>query len=354
MRSGHLTFGMRLFIVAVLLAVSLAIGNLIAAPTPAPTAKKSLSAVDTDGHTVTIPSEGRATVLVFIMTEQPQSQKAVEEVAAALGAYSAGGLPAGRQVQVVMVLSGQQPEAAAKTLKSKLPGSVVIDADYALAGKMSVRAWPTTLVILPDGEELGHLAGLAQSFGKDLSCYLDFVAGKIDRETLKSRISSSQVVADDAHQMAMRHLEVAERQLAKGLLTDAQQELEKGLKLDPRNADLQLANARLLLLRGQPEQAMAALDKMDPASAAPWRVDTLRGRCLVALKQWDTAATVLARAVRLNPEPGEAYYALGLLYEQRGDWTSAAKAFRSAFESTPAGRAVTVPETPSGAAPPKP
>jgi thioredoxin-like negative regulator of GroEL len=346
MRSHRPTFGTRLFAVAVLLAVSLAIGNLIAAPTPAPTGKKSLSAVDTDGHTVTIPSEGQATVLVFIMTEQPQSQKAVEEVAAALGAKPA--------VQVVTVLSGQQPEAAAKTLKGKLPGSVVIDADYALAGKMSVRAWPTTLVILPDGEELGHLAGLAQSFGKDLSCYLDFVAGKIDRETLKSKISSSQVVADDAHQMAMRHLEVAERQLAKGLLTEARQELEKGLKLDPRSADLQLANARLLLLQGQPEQAIALLDKMDPASAAPWRVDTLRGRCLVALKQWNSAATVLARAVRLNPEPGEAYYALGLLYEQRGDWTSAAKAFRSAFESTPVGRAVTVPETPTGVAPPKP
>jgi Flp pilus assembly protein TadD len=74
----------------------------------------------------------------------------------------------------------------------------------------------------------------------------------------------------------------------------------------------------------------------------------------VALKQWDSAATVLARAVRLNPEPGEAYYALGLLHEQRGDWTAAAKAFRCAFESTPAGRLVAVPETPSVSQPPKP
>jgi tetratricopeptide (TPR) repeat protein len=331
--------------VAVLLVISLAPGALAAAPASDTPDKKSISAVDTEGHTVTIPAEGRATVLMFIMTEQPQSQKAVEEVAAALGAKPA--------VQVVTVISGQQPEAAAKALKGKLPGSVVIDTDYSVAGKMSVRAWPTTLVILSDGEELAHMAGLAKSFDKDLAGYLDFVAGKIDRETLKARVSSSQVVVDDAHQMALRHLEVADRQLAKGLLQEAQQELEKGLKLDPRDADLQLANARLLLLMGQPEQALGALDKMDPASAALWRVDTIRGRCLVALKQWDNALTVLGRAVRLNPEPGEAYYALGLLYEQRGDWTQAAKAFRSAFESTPAGRLVKVPEAPSGGQPQK-
>ncbi len=346
MKNDRRTFRTPLVAVAVLLVTGSTLGALAAAPTPVTADKKPLSIVDTDGHPVTIPAEGRATVLVFLMTEQPQSQKAVEEISAALGANPT--------VQVVAVFSGPQPETAAKTLKGKLPGSVVLDADYSLAGKMSVRAWPTTLVILSDGEELAHLAGPPKSLDKDLACYLDFVAGKIDREALKARVSSSQIVADDPHQMAMRHLEVSDRQLAKGLLPEARQELEKGLKLEPRNTDLQLANARLLLLQDQPEQAMAALDAVDPESAASWRLDTLRGRCLVALKQWDSAATVLARAVRLNPKPGEAYYALGLLHEQRGEWMPAAKAFRSAFESTPAGRLVTVPETPPGPQPPKP
>jgi thioredoxin-like negative regulator of GroEL len=301
---------------------------------------------DLDGRTITVPAQDRATLLFFLMTDQPQSQKALEEIAAALGPTP--------PVAVITVVSGQQAEAAAKSFKGKLPGSVVVDQDYSVAGKMSVRAWPTTLIILPDGEELAHLAGLAKSFSKDLGCYLDFVAGKIDRAALRQRVSSTQVIEDDPHQMARRHLEVAERQLAKGLVQEARQELDRGLRLEPADADLALANARLLLLEGRPDQAMSVLDKMDQASVPPWKVDTARGRVLVALKQWDSAAVVLARAVRLNPEPGEAHYALGLLYEQRGDWQQAAKAYRAAFESTPSGRLIKspAPDAPPAAPPP--
>jgi tetratricopeptide (TPR) repeat protein len=298
--------------------------------------KRQLSAADLNGHAVNVPQPDRASLLLFVMADQPQSQKALEQVAAAVGAKPA--------MQVVMVVSGQKAEAAAKSLDGKLPGPVVVDADYGLAGKMGVRAWPTTLIILSDGEELAHMAGLAKSFAKDLECYLDFTAGKIDRETLSRRLSASQVIEDDPHQMARRHLEVAERQLAKGLLEEARRELDRGLSLAPNDADLELANARLLLLEGKPDQATAALDRMDQASVPPWLVDTIRGRVLVALSQWDKAADVLARAIRLNPEPGEAYYALGLLHEHRGEWQAAAQAFRAAFESTPAGRAIRIPE----------
>jgi len=318
-------------------AICLAMGaSAHSAETPPPAAKKQVTMTDTDGRATAVPAKDRATLLLFVMTDQPQSQKAIEEVAAALGPTP--------PVAVITVVSGQQAESAAKSLKGKLPGAVVVDQDYSLAGKMSVRAWPTTLIILSDGEELAHLAGLAKSFGKDLGCYLDFVAGKIDRAALGQRVSSTQVIEDNPHQMARRHLEVAERQLAKGLVQEARQELDRGLGLEPADADLALANARLLLLEGRADQAMNVLDKMDQASVPPWKVDTVRGRVLVALKRWDEAAAVLARAVRLNPEPGEAHYALGLLHEQRGDWQQAAKAYRSAFESTAAGRLMRLPE----------
>jgi tetratricopeptide (TPR) repeat protein len=292
---------------------------------------------------VVVPAEGRAALLVFLMAGQPQSQKALEQVTAAVGAKPA--------VDIVLVVSGQQPDAAAALLKGKLVARIVVDPDYTLAGKMSVRAWPTTLVLMPDGEELAHMAGLGKAFDKDLTSYLEFTAGKIDRPTLKARVSSSQVVEDDSHQMARRHLEVAEREMAKGLLPEARKEMDLALKLDPASADLQLANARLLLIQGQPEQAMGVLSKIDASAVAPWKVDTLRGRALVALKQYDEALTVLTRAVRLNPEPGEAWYAMGLLYEQRGDWTQAARAYRSAYESTPSGRLMKAPETPAPVVP---
>ena len=326
-------------------AVALAAFGATAAEPAAP--KRELSATDIDGKPVQVPQAEKPTLLVFLMADQPQSQKEAEEIAAAVGSHPG--------VQVVTLVSGQQAETSAKMLKGKLPGAVVIDKDYALAGKMSVRAWPTTLVIQPDGQELAHLAGFAKSFAKDLDSYLDLATGKIDRETLQRRIAAAQVIEDDPHQMARRHLEMAERQLAKGFLAEARQELERGMRLDPKNADLALANANLALLGGDAIQALALLDKMDPASVPPWKIDTVRGRALVALKQWDAAAAVLEKAVRLNPEPGEAWYALGRMHEAKGEWQQAAHAYRAAFESTSSGRLLKPAEPAPPAAPrPKP
>ena len=325
--------------------VALAAVGLAAAEPAAPAApKRELSATDIDGNPVQVPHAEKPTLLVFFMADQPQSQKEAEEITAAVGAHP--------EVQVVTLVSGQQAEASAKALKGKLPGAVVLDKDYALAGKMSVNAWPTTLLIQPDGQELAHLAGFAKSFARDLEAYLDFSAGKIDRETLAHRLAGTQVIEDDPHQMARRHLEMAERQLAKGFLSAARLELERGLRLDPKNAGLQLADANLTLLQGDAAQALALLDKIDAASVPPWKVDTVRGRILVATKQWEAAATVLEKAVRLNPEPGEAWYALGLMHEAKGQWQQAAQAYRSAFESTPSGRMLKVVEPASPAAAP--
>lgn len=305
--------------------------------------KRELSATNIDGNPVRVPQADKPCLLVFLMADQPQSLKEAEVITAAVGAHPG--------VQVVTLVSGPQAEAAAKLLKGKLPGEIVVDKDYALAGKMSVRAWPTTLVIQPDGQELAHLAGLAKSFAKDMDSYLDFATGKIDRETLNRRISASQVIEDDPRQMARRHLEMAERQLAKGFLAAARQELERGLRQDPKNADLQLADINLTILEGNPAQALERLDKIDAASLPPWKLDTVRGRALVALKQWDAAAAVLEKAVRLNPEPGEAWYALGQMHEAKGQWQQAAQAYRAAFESTSPGRRLKVAEP---ATPPKP
>lgn len=303
-----------------------------------------LQANDVDGKPVTVPQADRASVLVFLMAEQPQSQKALELLAGVVGPTPA--------VQVVAIASGPQAQALATSLKGKLPGTVVVDPEYAIAGRLSVRAWPTTLVVLPSGEELAHLAGLAKSYAKDLEAYLEFAGGKIDRATLKRRLATGQVVEDDPHQMARRHLEVAERQMAKGLFQEARQELERGLGLAPADLDLQLANVRVLLALGQADQALASLDKMDAAASQPWKVDTLRGRALVALKRWDQAAEVLKRAIALNPDPAEAYYALGLLHQHKGKWEPAAKAYRAAFESTVLGRTIKAPEVAAATAPP--
>jgi tetratricopeptide (TPR) repeat protein len=139
--------------------------------------------------------------------------------------------------------------------------------------------------------------------------------------------------------------------MAKGLIQEAREELARGLRLALGDMDLQLANARVLLALGQADQALAALDKMDASADQPWKIDSVRGRALVALKQWSQAAAVLKRAIVLNPDPAEAHYALGLLHQHQGEWEQAARAYRDAFESTAVGRTIKTPEPASGGQP---
>ncbi|MDD4890803.1 MAG: tetratricopeptide repeat protein [Phycisphaerae bacterium] len=295
------------------------------------------AAKDTAGNDVKVPAAGKPTVLLFAMAGQPQSQQAIAQAKTVLGAEPAA--------QVVLVLSGDQPEAAAdKLAKDKTwPWAIVVDKDFAASGKMLVRVWPTTLVAAADGEQLAHIAGLAPAYAKIFGAYLSFAGGKINKEQLEQLLASHQVVTDSPAQMAARHLEIAQRLAAKGLLDQARAELDKGLKLDPNNAGLNVTKVHLLLIGGQPDQAQAWLEKLDPESVPAWQMSMLRGRVLMAQDKWEQARVVLTGAVRLKPQPAEAYYCLGLVHERLGDWRAAADAYRRAFEATPVGREVTGP-----------
>ena len=304
----------------------------------APTVVK-WSAVDLRGGKVEVPLTDHPSVIMFVRGDQPQSKQAVEQANAVLKKIGSA--------QAVIVLSGQQDAAAPTNAAAALGwlGLVVLDANYAASGSMGVHVWPTTVVVTPSGEQVAHLPGISPAYGSELEAYVSFAAGKIDRATLKQRLSSSEVVGDTAEQMAARHLQVAQRLMDKGLLDQGQTELAEGLKRQPKNAALQMAMAKVLLRRGDTKQAMAIADGLVPDAVPAWQRSLLRGQVLVATEQWDAALPVLQEAMKLNPEPAEAQYDLGRVYAHKGDWQHAAEAFRAAFEATPAGKALSPPPT---------
>ena len=297
------------------------------------------SAADLRGGKVEVPLADHPSVVMFVRGDQPQSKQAVEQANAVLKKSDG--------TQAVIVLSGQQDAAAPTNAAATLgwTGPVVLDANYAASGSMGVHVWPTTVVVAPSGEQVAHLPGISPAYGSQLEAYVSFAAGKIDRATLKQRLSSTEVVGDTAEQMAARHLQVAQRLMDKGLLDQGQAELAQGLKRQPKNAALQVAMAKVLLRRGDTKQAMAMADGLAPDAVPAWQRNLLRGQVLLATEQWDAALPVLQEAMKLNPEPAEAQYDLGRVYAHKGDWQHAAEAFRAAFEATPAGKAVSSPPT---------
>jgi tetratricopeptide (TPR) repeat protein len=313
--------------------------TVLSAATP-PTAKEKptpirIKAADLRGVTVAIPLPDRPTVLLFARVGQDQSARAAKSLELALR-----DLP---KAQVLVVLSGKEPDDEAKRkYAAKLPWPAVSDPDYAIVGHLRVRVWPTNVVIMPDGRELARLTGMPQSYARDLGAYLAFATGTIDRKTLDERLATAGIVGDSSQQMAARHLRVAQRLLEKNLLDQAWKEIEQGLKLQPTDIALQLAKVRVLLLLGQPVEADEALKAVK--ESPPWatQIGALTGGVMVALGRWREAVPVLEAALKLNPDPAEVHYFLGLAYQQTARPAEAAKAFRSAFEATAAGRRVAV------------
>jgi tetratricopeptide (TPR) repeat protein len=306
------------------------------------------TAKDAAGHAVTVPAEGRTTILVFLRPDQPQTRATIQDLAAATKDR--------KDLQLCAVVSGDEAAASAARLAAdpfKWTAPIVLDTDYAISGRFAVSAWPTTLIVskaqtpaaqglpaLGTGVLIAHVAGQSASYAADMAAYLDFAAGKIDRAALDKQLASQTIVADSVEQKAARHVEVAQRLLEKGLKDLARAEIAKALAYQPTDPALQAALVRCQLGVGDAQAAAALLAQIKPAALPPSELNLLRGWAAVESERWDDARKSLTAAVELNPQPAEACYFLGLVYQHSGDTAHAAENFRKAFEHTPLGKAI--------------
>jgi len=313
----------------------LALASLSAGPLTETMARDAATVPKTDKADKPAAKAGGVSLLLFLRTGQPQSINALKNAKAALEGLTAIGTK--------IIVSGKQDPEKLSAFTKGVSWPVVEDTGYEMFGKHAVRAWPTSIIIQPDGKELARLTGMPQTYVRDLNGYVAFASGKIDRKALDSILASSAVLGDGPLQRARRHLVVAQRLLAKGRIKATQQELELGLKLVPDDARLLLVKARTLLLLNGPKPALAVLGKLDEASALSGRIGLLKGWAFVLSGDWNGAIRVLRTAVSVNPDPSEAYYFLGLAYQARAMPDDAAKAFRKAFEASTSGRQIALP-----------
>ena len=223
-------------------------------------------------------------------------------------------------LDVKVVVSGDKAEERARELarSGECPWTTVPDPDYRATDALSVRAWPTTLLVLPSGEVAAHLAGLPPTFARDLDAHVAFATRGIGATERDRRLAGGDVVADSPRQAAQRRIQTARRLLDKGMT----------------------------------EQALALLDPETEKNAAPGQAALIRGIASARSGDWDAARKTLREATNLNPEPAEAWYRLGLVCQQLKEWEQASEAFRKAFEATDAGRALR-PASETPAAPPQ-
>lgn len=287
----------------------------------------SWSGTSVQGPAVTVPHADRPSLMLMLRADQAQSREVLRTVSRLV--------EDAQTAQVVVVVSGPQALQQARALaEQQVAWPIVLDVDYATSGLLGVHAWPTVAVIDSSGREVAHMAGVANALVHDLDAYLQFAAGRIDRAGLDALLADRQGPATTDHDRAARHLHVALRLIDNARYDEAATEIEQGLTLQPDDAALKVAQARVLTLSGQPRQALQVLDTVAPGALPSWKVQVVRGRILLVLGSLDEARTTLLEAFQLNPDPAEPYYLLGVVCERQQDWQAAADAYRKAFEAS--------------------
>lgn len=284
------------------------------------------------GETVAVPADKQVSVVLFAMAGQQRSEDACRQLTEI--ARRAG------SARVTMVVSGTGAAEGAQKIvaQRQSPWPVVADADYAASGAFGVRVWPTTVVVNPSGVVVGSTAGFPKNYRIEVEAYLAFAYGEIDEAELGRRLSGTTAIVDDPEQMAARHVTVAQRVLAKGMAEQALKELTAARALNPKSPQTRLQIARLLVVCGKASDAEMVLGTVDADAVSPANLGVVRGEILNAQQKWGEAAAVLAQAVKLNPQPAEAWYALGRAYDHLKQPDKAAAAYRSAFEATELGK----------------
>lgn len=289
---------------------------------------------DVRGQSISIPAADRPTVIAFVRPGQQQSRETIEQLRAVLKSTSP---------QVVLVVSGESAaEQASRLAIDGAPGSVISDVEYAISGSLGVHVWPELLIVDGRAKCVAQLPGLRQAGPSEIIAYLDLASGRITSEQLQTRLTTQPVVADE--EASARRLEVARDLIAHDRINDAERELNLVLEHLPNDGPTRLLAARVLLSLSRIKEATTLLATIPDGSVPSAQRGVVEAKACILSQDWDHASSLLQAAVKLNPDPAEAQYLLGLTLQHQGKFAEAAAAYRAAAEATLPGDMRIVPD----------
>ncbi len=136
---------------------------------------------------------------------------------------------------------------------------------------------------------------------------------------VKTFLEKQGLLKGKKNRTAVRHLRRGYAHFEKNRFTDALEEFDRAVQIDPNNPDAYYWRARTLIKGQQYDRAAEDLRKavdLNPRFAAAY--DTL---AWMNLQQgdWDKGIAWLDRSIELKPDNGWAYYNRGYMYRQKGD-----------------------------------
>jgi tetratricopeptide (TPR) repeat protein len=155
------------------------------------------------------------------------------------------------------------------------------------------------------------------------------LVGEPDLAIARAKGALGSQVGRDAHYL------LAQAHLAKGQPDAAQRELEVAASESPQDPGPAMRLARLHMLRGRAQQALAEFDRA--ARLAPTSIEPLVGRAeaYAALRQPAEADRAAQEVVQRQGQTPDAFVFLGFIRERVGRTDDAAKAFSEALQREP-------------------
>ena len=293
---------------------------------------------DTAGRQVQIPPAGQVSILLFFQPQQTHSQREIADLQNILAN------PQRRNIQLIGIISGpDSPQQAARMDPKLWHAPLLLDQQYEGSGRFAIAAWPTAVVVDPQGKIVGRIPGSPINFTVRLAAYLDFATGQITADQLEKQLADCSVIQDSADQKALRHLLLTEQLFASDRLADARKQLQAAQDLSPVADAVRLRLARAQLLLGEANLADDLLSTLE-AKASPATLPAgdgtaaaqllhLRGWAALSLGRWGEAEKLLLKARQQGAAPAEVSYHLGLVYLHQGQHQQAAEAFRQACDA---------------------
>jgi predicted CXXCH cytochrome family protein len=273
----------------------------------------NITLTDVAGSPLSIPDDGHVTVVIAMRGDEHRPDRAAAPLA--------GALEANPDLPVVLLVVGPDAAAQGQSIMAShdVDWRLVADEDHAVSRELQVRAWPTVLLIRPDGREMARIGGTPVAAAIRLRGYLDALAGSPAHPAVTT-------ITDRAARDAAWYLDLATQLRKQGDTPRAEQVLSEALKLHPDRDELKLALAEAKLQLDRPDAALEQIATVPRSAAA----DVLAARALIAMGRWDEAAPLVAAVLAAAPDHRDALFLQGRLREHAGDWQQAAEAYRRA------------------------
>jgi Tfp pilus assembly protein PilF len=232
----------------------------------------------------------------------------------------------------VGVMSGP---GGADTLRARDPNAVaafpiLADPNFAFWGKLGVVAAPTAVVVGADHKVRWVKAGYGYDFVAGFHAQLNKALGLTDEAEASVRVETLENASDRARRE--RHIRMARTLARKGRLESAIRELQRVRQLDPNATDVAFELGEFLCRAGKNEAALkvaAEAETETPSQKA--RALLIRAWARRQMGELETAESLLAKALELEPGSARALYELGKVYQAKGDVEKALAGYRRAL-----------------------